>query len=122
VSHGYGETCLHLILVFPVIELFRMKVINNGSASSVRDIVERRDQGGKWPLGSAVRLVMFRYVKIRHLIVDVLDNIMRNFSAGWQVVSRFRCETCDVSLCKDTTFDRGGFRQYHEELFSHTDS
>ena len=80
VSHGYGETCLHLILVFPVIELFRMKVINNGSASSVRDIVERRDQGGKWPLGSAVRLVMFRYVKIRHLIVDVLDNIMRNFS------------------------------------------
>lgn len=40
----------------------------------------------------------------------------RKTKSGWQVASRFRCEICNVSLCRDDSSKRGCFRQYHEEL------
>ena len=41
----------------------------------------------------------------------------RRTKSGWRVATRFRCETCNVPLCRDETSERDCFRQYHEDLF-----
>ena len=72
-----GETPSKLILAYPVIELFRTRVTSNGSAGSVKNIVERQNRDGGWQLVSGVKLAMCHYVETKRLSETVLDNITR---------------------------------------------
>ena len=35
-------------------------------------------------------------------------------SSGWKILTRSKCDACDVPLCRDDRTERNCFRQFHE--------
>lgn len=35
--------------------------------------------------------------------------------SGWKILTRSKCETCNVPLCQDVRTERNCFRLFHEE-------
>ena len=40
--------------------------------------------------------------------------------SGWKILTRSKCETCNVPLCRDGKTERNCFRLYHEKYVFNT--